>query len=232
MIMAGFSHGGSMGDEGIRGQLCRLGLTHMQAEIYASLLGEGPCETAGLALRMGRHRRGHEIGHLLFERQALDRDLAQLRRMGLITSAGQDGGEHVPVEPSIALEAMAHTRSAEVHQAHLAAMQAYRGYRRSVAPQETDDLIEVIKGPHVAERIWNIEEAVESQVLRFDSPPYHTHGTANPIEIEKLGNGVEYRVVYSRSAVRNAAYYSVNIQPCIAAGEQARVLPTVPVKLT
>ncbi|MYT21936.1 HTH domain-containing protein, partial [Streptomyces sp. SID7760] len=27
-------------------------------------------------------------------------------------------------------------------------------------------------------------------------------------------------------------YYNVNIQPCIAAGEQARVLPTVPVKLT
>ncbi|MYT24175.1 HTH domain-containing protein, partial [Streptomyces sp. SID7760] len=147
-------------------------------------------------------------------------------------TTGSDGGEHVPVEPTIALKAMAHSRSAEVHQAHLAATQAYRSYRRSVAPQATEDLLEVIKGPHVAERIWNIEEAAEFEVLRFDSPPYHTHGTANPVEIGKLGNGVEYRVVYSRSAVQNTAYYNVNIRPCIAAGEQARVLPTVPVKLT
>ncbi|MEC4576489.1 HTH domain-containing protein [Streptomyces virginiae] len=221
-----------MGDEEIQGHLCRLGLTRLQAEIYLSLLGTGPCGTEDLALRMGRRRRGHKNGHLPFDGQVLDRHLSHLRRLGLITSTGADGGEHVPVEPSIALEAMAHTRSAEVHQAHLAAMQAYRGYRRSAAPQGTEDLIEVVKGPHVAERIWNIEDAVESQVLRFDSPPYHTHGTANPIEIEKLGKGVEYRVVYSRSAVQNTAYYNVNIQPCIAAGEQARVLPTVPVKLT
>ncbi|MFE9845259.1 helix-turn-helix domain-containing protein [Streptomyces goshikiensis] len=145
---------------------------------------------------MGRHRRGHKNGHLPSQVRALNRNLAHLRRLGLITTAGPDGGEHAPVEPSIALEAMAHTRSAEVRQAHLAAMEAYRGYRRSVTPQATDDLIEVVKGPHVSERIWNIEEAVESQVLRFDSPPYHTHGTANPIEIQKLGNGVEYRAVY------------------------------------
>ncbi|MGW2039468.1 helix-turn-helix transcriptional regulator [Streptomyces virginiae] len=221
-----------MGDEEIQGHLCRLGLTRLQAEIYLSLLGTGPCGTEGLALRMGHRRRGHKNGHLPFDGQVLDRHLSHLRRLVLITSTGADGGEHVPVEPSIALEAMAHTRSAEVHEAHLAAMQAYRGYRRSAAPQGTEDLIEVVKGPHVAERIWNIEDAVESQVLRFDSPPYHTHGTANPIEIEKLGKGVEYRVVYSRSAVQNTAYYNVNIQPCIAAGEQARVLPTVPVKLT
>ncbi|MER7730077.1 helix-turn-helix domain-containing protein [Streptomyces erythrochromogenes] len=221
-----------MGDEDIRGQLCRLGLTRMQAEIYACLLAEGPGGTEDLAVRMGRHRGGRETGHLLFAARVLDRDVAHLRRVGLITTTGTDGGEHTPVEPSIALEAMAHTRSAEVQQAHLAAKQAYRDYRRSVTPQGTEDLIEVIRGPHVAERIWNIEEAAESQVLRFDSPPYHTHCTANPVEIEKLGNGVEYRVVYSRSAVQNADYYNINIKPCIAAGEQARVLPTVPVKLT
>ncbi|MFJ6784165.1 helix-turn-helix domain-containing protein [Streptomyces yangpuensis] len=224
-----------MPEEDVRAHLCRLGLSRLQADIYVTLLGTGSCTTERLAAKIGRHRRGHRNG-LPFEERVLDRHLAHLRRLGLITvtggDAGADAGEHVPVEPSIALESLAHTRTAEVHQAHLAAKQAYRGYRRSVAPQGTDDLIEVVKGPHVAERIWNFEKAVESEVLRFDSPPYHTHGTANPVEIEKLGAGVEYRVVYSRSAVQNADYYSINIQPCIAAGEQARVLPTVPVKLT
>ncbi|MEC4570235.1 helix-turn-helix transcriptional regulator [Streptomyces virginiae] len=220
-------------DEDIRTHLCRLGLTRDQADIYATLLSGGSCSTERLAITMGRQRRGHR-NSVPFDGQALDRHLTHLRKLGLITIAetGSGDSEHVPVEPSIALECMAHTRTAEVHQAHQAAKQAYRGYRRSVAPQEKEDLVEVVRGSHVAERIWNFEEAVEFEVLRFDSPPYHTHATANPVEIEKLGNGVEYRVVYSKSAVQNADYYSINIQPCIAAGEQARVLPTVPVKLT
>ncbi|CAL9331074.1 hypothetical protein SUDANB120_00072 [Streptomyces sp. enrichment culture] len=221
-----------MPEEDIRAHLCRLGLTRIQADIYTTLLGAGPCTTDRLATRMGRHCRG--AGNGLLEGQALDGQLAHLRKLGLITvsDAGIEGIEHVPVEPSIALECMVHTQTAEVHRAHQAAMQAYRGYRRSVAPQGGEDLVEVIKGSHVAERIWNLEASVEFEVLRFDCPPYHTHGTANPIEIEKLAKGVDYRVVYSKSAVQNADYYSINIQPCIAAGEQARVLPTVPVKLT
>lgn len=55
---------------------------------------------------------------------------------------------------------------------------------------------------------------------------------ANECEVRSLERGVVYRVVYSKSAVENGAYYGVNIKPCIAAGEQARVLPSVPVKLT
>ncbi|MFI5642170.1 helix-turn-helix transcriptional regulator [Streptomyces goshikiensis] len=222
-----------MPEEDIRAHLCRLGLTRIQADIYVTLLGTGSCSTERLAAKVRSNPHGTADGAPL-NGHTLDGELAHLRKLGLITlSDGEtEGGEHVPVEPTIALEGLAHTRTAEVHRAHLAAKQAYRGYRRSMAPQGTEDLLEVVRGPRVAERIWNFEETAECEVLRFDTPPYHTHGTANPIEIEKLGSGVQYRVVYSKSAVQNTAYYSINIQPCIAAGEQARVLPTVPVKLT
>ncbi|MCP2336679.1 helix-turn-helix domain-containing protein [Actinomadura rupiterrae] len=155
---------------------------------------------------------------------------------GTSEASGEGGAgtevEHAPVEPSIALEHLAHARTAELRRAHLAAANAYRDYRRSVSPQATHDLVEVVTGTAIAERIWNIEEAVESSVLRFDSPPYHTRRGANPVEIENLARGVEYRVVYSKSAVEDSAYYGVNIRPCVAAGEKARVLPAVPVKLT
>ncbi|MFJ7336373.1 helix-turn-helix domain-containing protein [Streptomyces sp. NPDC101116] len=216
-----------MSDEGLRAHLRCLGLSCLQAQIYTALLDNGRCTTETLALVLGRHRNGDR-----FEDQELEQNLAHLRRLGLITETGTGDGELAPVEPSIALDSMTHTRVAELHQAHQAAVQAYREYRRSMGPQVTEELIEVVKGPSVAERIWNIEEAAEFEVLRFDSPPYHTHGSANSIEVENLEKGVEYRVVYSKSAVQQAAYYNINIQPCIAAGEQARVLPTVPVKLT
>ncbi|MFJ1704827.1 helix-turn-helix domain-containing protein [Kitasatospora sp. NPDC088346] len=218
-----------MTDDDLPTHLLRLGLTDRQAQTYLALLAIGPCGRSDLAGELGHHGIDEEDPSHAGE---LDRLLAQLRRLGLITTSGADGREHVPVEPTIALEYLAHARTAELRQAHQAAVSAYRGYRRTVSPQATEDLVEVVTGPSIVERIWNIEEAAESEVLRFDSPPYHTDGAANPVEVEKLRQGVEYRVVYSKSAVQNPAYYSVNIQPCIAAGEQARVLPTVPVKLT
>ncbi|MEW1910148.1 helix-turn-helix transcriptional regulator [Kitasatospora sp. NPDC085895] len=211
-----------MTDEDLGTHLARLGLTRRQAEVYAALLAGGPCCREELAGRLGAGLGTEE----------LDLRLAELRRLGLITEAGSEGGEHAPVEPSLALDHLAHTRTAELHRAHQAAVNAYRGYRRTVSPQATEDLLEVVTGPAVAERIRQIEAAAESEVLRFDSPPYHTDGPANPVEERNLQRGVVYRVVYSRSAVENTAYYDANIRPCIAAGEQARVLPTVPVKLT
>ncbi|MCF3131877.1 helix-turn-helix domain-containing protein [Streptomyces olivochromogenes] len=210
-----------MAEEDLRTHLCRLGLSHRQADIYMALLAIGPCRQESLARDLDEE-----------QEQDLEGELAQLRKLGLITVSGTDVCQHVPVEPTIALEYLAHARTAELRQSHQAAVNAYRGYRRSVSPQATENLVEVVTGPSIAEHIWNIEEAAETQVLRFDSPPYHTHGSANPIEVEKLKNGVEYRVVYSKSAIENSAYYSINIQPCIAAGEHARILPTVPVKLT
>jgi DNA-binding CsgD family transcriptional regulator len=201
----------------LHAHLCRLGLSSRQAEVYVALLAAGPSEADRLAK------------DLRIDQDDVERDLAELHASGLVSA---DGQQHVPVEPTIALQHLAHTRTAELSQSHQAALNAYREYRRSVSPQLTDNLVEVVTGPSIVERIWNIEEAAQHEVLRFDSPPYHTHGCANPVELDNLARGVEYRVVYAKSAVQNVAYHGVNIQPCIAAGEQARVLPTVPVKLT
>ncbi|MFC4911143.1 helix-turn-helix transcriptional regulator [Actinomadura gamaensis] len=212
-----------MNDADLSTQLCRLGLSRPQAETYLALLATGPGDAARLA---------KELGLGPDELPDVSRRLGELRALGLVTAAGTDADEHAPVDPSLALEHLAHARTAELREAHLAAVNAYRDYRRSVSPQATHDLVEVVTGSAITERIWNIEEAVEHTVLRFDSPPYHTRRSANPVEIENLGRGVEYRVVYSKPAVQDPAYYGVNIRPCVAAGEQARVLPAVPVKLT
>ncbi|MFJ8434040.1 helix-turn-helix domain-containing protein [Kitasatospora sp. NPDC094019] len=205
-----------MDDEDLPAHLCRLGLTRGEAELYGALLAAGPGGRSGVT--EGPAGTGPE--------------LARLRRLGLVTVSTTDGRRHVPVEPTVALEHLAHSRAAELRAAQQAAVNAYRGWRRSAGTQRTEDLVEVVTGDSIVEAIETIEATAEQEVLRFDSPPYHTHGAANPIEIENLRKGVEYRVVYSKSAVQHTAYYAVNIQPSIAAGEQARILPTVPVKLT
>ncbi|MYS85025.1 helix-turn-helix domain-containing protein [Embleya scabrispora] len=210
-----------MRDEDLPKHLGRLGLADREALVYRAMLGTGPTGTANLAARLG------------LDLEDVDKSVARLVELGLASAAGPAPAAVTPIEPSIGIERLAHVRSAELRQAQLAAIDAYRGYRRSVHPQaSTDEMIEVLTGSQIKERIRLAEDTATTEVLRFDSPPYHTGGVSNEAEERNLEHGVAYRIVYSKSAVQNAHYYACNIKPCIAAGEQARVLPTVPVKLT
>ncbi|GGO90548.1 helix-turn-helix transcriptional regulator [Wenjunlia tyrosinilytica] len=212
-----------MSDEDLPRSLRRLGLSDPEALVYVALLDMGPTAVADLAEALAGHGEADAATAV-----------AHLIELGLAARTGS--GPHreavAPTEPTIALEHLAHVRSAELHRAQIAAANAYQTYRRSVHPQATEDLVEVVTGPQIVERIHHAEGSADAEVLRFDSPPYHTNGTPNETEVSNLERGVEYRVVYSKSSVQNADYYACNIKPCIAAGEQARVLPTVPVKLT
>ncbi|WP_251091709.1 helix-turn-helix domain-containing protein [Streptomyces sp. Caat 7-52] len=209
-----------MSDDELPAHLRRLGLAPEEAEIYLAMLRTGHTTATDLA------------GHLGWKPEEAEQTLTRLTELGMAASGTTDRFQATPIDPAIALDHLAHARSAELQLAHTAANNAYRDYRRSVSPQARDDLVEVVTGTRITERILHIEGAAESEVLRFDSPPYHIPAGANPTEVRNLERGVEYRVVYSKSAVQNHAYYTTNIQPCIAAGENARVLPTVPVKLT
>ncbi|AJC61293.1 helix-turn-helix domain-containing protein [Streptomyces sp. 769] len=208
-----------MSDDDRPAHLIRLGLSATEATTYLAMLDTGPTTVAALARRLGRTPADAE------------HTLARLIHLGLATSHGPDRSGIAPIEPSIGLGRLASARTEELQQAHLVAMDAYRTYRRQVHPQATDDLVEVVTGPQIVERILQVEDAATSEVLRFDAPPWHTGGTPNPTEIRNLERGVSYRIVYSKSAVENGDYYACNIRPCIAAGEQARVLQSLPVKL-
>ncbi|MEU1729452.1 helix-turn-helix transcriptional regulator [Nonomuraea sp. NPDC005692] len=200
--------------------LVHLGISERAALAYTTLLKTGPISVEAVA------------DELLWDVADAQESAEQLVKLGLAAGSGVVGATLTPTEPAIALQRLVHERAAELQEAQIVASNAYFTYRRTVHPQATEDLVEVVTGPQIIERIHAIEGAAESQVLRFDSPPYHTHGEPNEEEIRNLDRNVEYRVVYSRSAVQNSDYYACNISPCIASGEQARVLPTVPVKLT
>ncbi|MEW1654122.1 HTH domain-containing protein [Streptomyces sp. NPDC093707] len=208
-----------MSEDDRSAHLLRLGLSKCESVAYLAMLDTGPTTVPALARRLDQAPLDTE------------RALARLSRLGLVASHGPDGSGIAPIEPSIGLGHLANARTAELQQAHLVAMDAYRTFRRQVHPQAVDHLVEVVTGPQIVERIMQVEDAAATEVLRFDTPPWHTGGTPNPIEIRNLERGVAYRIVYSKSAVENGDYYACNIRPCIAAGEQARVLQSLPVKL-
>ncbi|WP_028849323.1 helix-turn-helix transcriptional regulator [Thermocrispum municipale] len=207
-----------MADEQLPEHLQRLGLPAAETEMYLLLLDKGPMSHQALADELG----------LTAEQVA--EQVESLTRFGMVGMTNVD--DVAPIEPTTGLQRLARAREAEVKAAELAAANAYRVYRRTVWQQSPDDLVEVISAPHIAERVQLEEAAATTEVLRFDSPPYSTQRGPNDIEVENLKRGVRYRCVYARAAVQQPDYYAQNIQPCIAAGEQARVLPEVPVKLS
>ncbi|WP_328525293.1 helix-turn-helix domain-containing protein [Kribbella sp. NBC_00359] len=196
-----------------------LGLTDDEIKVYQHLLRTGPSSIT-------------ELDEAVPDRSAsIDSTLGGLVQAGLARRSGSDRSRFLPVPPDAGLEAMTLRRESELKQARIEVLNAYDEFRRTVHNESTTHLIEVVTGSAIIERIHQIKGGAQREILAIDSPPYYIGGP-NQEEIEHLKRGVSYRVVYSPESVEVPGYLTENILPCVEAGEQARVLPDVPAKLT
>ncbi|WP_020660769.1 helix-turn-helix domain-containing protein [Amycolatopsis benzoatilytica] len=200
------------------GYLMTLGLKPDEAEIYLDLLSSGPIRVEKLAEDTGR-----ELGEAC-------RLLAALTAVGLVGAVDGPGSPVSALRPEPVLEVLSRQRETELVRARLAMTRLYEQFRRPVR-EDTGPMIETVSGAAAAERVRQLERAARHEVRGLDSPPYYADADANEIELENLGRGVRYRAVYGRLAVERAEYVAENILPCGKRGEEARVLPEVPVKL-
>ena len=196
-----------------------LGLNDDEIKVYQHLLRTGPSSVT-------------ELDEAVPDRDAsIDTTLGGLVQAGLARRSGSDHSRFLPVPPDAGLEAMTLRRESELKQARIEVLNAYDEFRRTVHNESTTHLIEVVTGNAIVERIRQIKGGAQREILAIDSPPYYIGGP-NQEEIEHLKRGVSYRVVYSPESVEVPGYLTENILPCVEAGEQARVLPDVPAKLT
>jgi sugar-specific transcriptional regulator TrmB/DNA-binding CsgD family transcriptional regulator len=196
-----------------------LGLNDDEIEVYQHLLRTGPSSIT-------------ELDDAVPDRERpIDSILSGLVQAGLARRSGSDHSRYLPVPPDAGLEAMTLRRESELKQARIEVLNAYDEFRRTVHNESTTHLIEVVTGSAIVERIHQIKGGVQREILAIDSPPYYIGGP-NQEEIDHLRRGVSYRIVYSPESVEVPGYLTENILPCVEAGEQARVLPDVPAKLT
>ncbi|MFI7060421.1 helix-turn-helix domain-containing protein [Kribbella sp. NPDC050124] len=196
-----------------------LGLSDDEIKVYQHLLRTGPSSIT-------------ELDDAVPDREAtIDATLGGLVQAGLARRSGSDHSRYLPVPPDAGLEAMTLRRESELKQARIEVLNAYDEFRRTVHNESTTHLIEVVTGAAIVERIRQIKGGAQREILAIDSPPYYIGGP-NQEEIDHLKRGVSYRVVYSPESVEVPGYLTENILPCVEAGEQARVLPDVPAKLT
>jgi DNA-binding CsgD family transcriptional regulator len=206
--------------DGLGAQLIRLGVGETAALVYGRMLESAPVTAGELVPKHG-------------DAETVRQALKELANAGLAVSAGVDGTEFLPANPGEALAALTTRRQAELHDARLAVQTAYRAFRRAHSGMpHVQDLLEVVTGDAIVPRLQHLATMVRHQVRRLDSPPYFTGGHRNLLEEEQLRRGISYRCVYSGASLGDPGYLTENILPCLRAGEQARLLPELPVKLT
>lgn len=201
------------------GHLVTLGLKADEAEIYLGLLSSGPLSIEQLVADTGR-----EPGEV---RRLLD----VLAEVGLAGAVDGPGSPISALRPEPVLAVLSRQREIELARARLAMTRLYEQCRRSAGGDQGGSMIEVVSGTVAAERVRRLERAARTEVRGLDSPPYYADADANEIELENLARGVRYRAVYGRLALERPEYVAENILACGKLGEEARILPEVPVKL-
>lgn len=162
------------------------------------------------------------------------RALGNLSEAGLVTRiASTSPGRFTPAPPDIAIDALALRRQEELDRLRVRARQLTLGMadRPRGGPV---DLVELVEGTSaVLQHLSQIQLSAQQEVCIVDCPPYLT-GTPpppdNPEELQALRRGVRWRALY-HAPVLAAPGRMEHTLACIAAGEEARSLPDVHLKM-
>ncbi len=149
---------------------------------------------------------------------------AEADRLVTLGLAAHAGAVLLPVPPEAALALLTHERAAELARARIAVRNAHE----HPAPS---GLAETLTGQVMRERSKQAEREAVSLIRYLDSPPHYAASKPNREEMANLARGVRYQGIYAAGSLLLPGYLRGNIIPAIEAGEQARMLPSLPVKV-
>ncbi|WP_412543593.1 helix-turn-helix domain-containing protein [Longispora sp. K20-0274] len=206
-------------------ELLTLGLTRYEARVYLALIRRDrftPTEAA------------REAG---IPRQRIYDVLESLADRGLVRLRPGQTVHYSAIDPVVALEHLVSAHRASLsrleHQAHQLGQELGKVW--STGAEQTDplDYVEVVRDPSaVVERFAGLQAGARRQILTLAKLPYVT-GTNPPGvgDIRRLvEGGGEARCIYERASLADPAHVA-NAHRFMAAGERARVLDEVPMKL-
>ncbi|MDG4791511.1 helix-turn-helix domain-containing protein [Micromonospora sp. WMMD1102] len=198
--------------------LAGAGLNASDEAVYRAVLGRPATTPAEVAAVVGQ--RAERVV------AALDR----LRAAGLVTRLAGRRRRYAPTEPRSALESLLNARRAELDRARDTIGELAELFTAAQSDSRSAEMIEVLIG-RAALGGWfvRMQRDAREEMLTLDRPPYAL-AASNPIEPVTLSRGVRYRAVYAPQALEVPGALN-EIDQLIARGEQARVLPGLPIKL-
>jgi sugar-specific transcriptional regulator TrmB/DNA-binding CsgD family transcriptional regulator len=154
--------------------------------------------------------------------------LASLRAKGLAST----GPVARPLAPDVALGDALLRRQEVLDDARRTVAALGEDYRRHNRRRDADRLVEVIVGrAALRARLREMQDGARSEILWFcRANPLAMEGPENTEEDTALARGVRYRAIYERELLAKPGELT-SILASMTAGEEARTLPALPVRL-
>lgn len=198
-----------------------IGLTSDEEELYRSLVRANTARAGELAQRLGRPRAEVVAG------------LDALRDKGLVLPTGPEPDAPLrPLAPDVPLGEALLRRQSALEEARAAVSRLAEDYRAGMRRHDAAHLVEVVTGARaLRERLRELQNGAREEVLWFcRANPLAMPGPENVEEFDALARGVRYRAIYERAMLLEPGALA-DVERGVHAGEQARVLDRLPVRL-
>ncbi|MFF3201032.1 LuxR C-terminal-related transcriptional regulator [Streptomyces sp. NPDC002962] len=196
-----------------------VGVSAFDERLYQAILNQPDAGAAGWALLTGASPAR--------VREACDR----LLTLGLLQPPDSMGGLRA-VDPRVAIRALIRRRETESELLAANAEEMATAYEAGLLREEPSRLVEVASGEGaIAARLEEMYARAEHEVCLFDTPPYLAPaGPQVDLQADLLSRGIVSRGIYSATGLEDPKVLSRAFR-MVELGEQARVLPSVPLKL-
>ncbi|TCC56920.1 TrmB family transcriptional regulator [Kribbella pittospori] len=191
-----------------------------EEQAYRLLVGLSAARSAELA----------EVAELT--RHEADEVLQRLQAMGLVAASQSDDPVFRPLPPDVALGTTLLRRQESLETARKTVAALSEEFRASASRRDAHHLVEVIVGATaLRERLRDLQESAREEILWFcRANPLAMQGADNTEEYGALTRGVRYRAIYERALLETPGELD-SIAEGVSWGEEARALPTLPVRL-
>ncbi|MGH3859492.1 helix-turn-helix domain-containing protein [Actinokineospora sp.] len=196
-----------------------VGLSESDNAVYLALVGAPKASLAELADRV----------HLPVG--SVRRAMTRLVGAGLVTKMLTRPTRYLPAPPDTAVEALVARRRRELQDLRIAAGELALRLERP-ASSGPAGLVELLEGDEVIQHhLEQTQAQARAEVLIIDTPPYLQGAPVrNEGELANLARGVAYRCIYDRPALEEPGHFD-DLVECVRAGEQARTLISVSMKM-
>jgi DNA-binding CsgD family transcriptional regulator/DNA-binding MarR family transcriptional regulator len=195
-----------------------VGLTPIEEQVYRTLVKAHSMSPAEIRQRLD-----------LSGEQA-DAVFGSLAAKGLITSTAGPSKRLIVAPVDVAGEALLLRRLEELQSARLEFVRLADEYRSVAGSNSVDELIEIAPAEAVPTLFEQLQRQAQSEVWMITTPPYAVPSDKNSVEVERLACGVAYLGLYTREALEEPGAVET-IRHYVDAGEQARMLPGLSMKL-
>jgi sugar-specific transcriptional regulator TrmB len=203
--------------------LVELGLTGYEASAY-------------LALIRRSRATGAEVARLAdLPRQRIYDVLDGLVARGVASVEPGRPARYTAAPPSAAVATLLGAHRARLQQLERDADEAIQrltpAYQAGRDENDPLNYIELLREPAaIGKRFAELEASAEHEILVFTKPPYAVEPAENVAGLQLLERRIEARSVYERSIYHDPAQVEA-VRRFVAAGEQARVVDELPLKL-